>query len=62
MDERKYLSALLDRQRELAVSAIERPTGQDPYHYGYAAGVFRGISLAVEVLKQQLGDEKESDL
>jgi hypothetical protein len=62
MDERKYLTALIDRQRELAIGAIEQPTGLDAYHYGYAAGVFRGMSAAIELLKQQLRDEKEKDL
>lgn len=62
MQERLYLNALLQRRSDLAENAVAQPTGKSEYDYGYAAGVYRGISVALELFKEQLRDEKDKDL
>lgn len=46
----KIISALLDRQRDLAVSALQNPK-RDPFDHGTEAGMYAGIQFALDTIE-----------
>lgn len=62
MDESRYLTLLIGAKASVSLSALEKPSGTDAFHYGHAAGVIKGLNIAIELLKEQLADDKEDKL
>lgn len=63
IDERRYLDALIQRQQDMAVNSVGSPPSERTlFDYGVGCGVFKGLSIAIELLKEQLRDAKEKDL
>lgn len=46
----KIISALLDRQRDLAASALQNPK-RDPFDHGIEAGMYSGIQFALDTIE-----------
>lgn len=46
----KIISALLDRQRDLAVSALQNPK-RDLFDHGIEAGMYAGIQFALDTIE-----------
>tara|TARA_R110000868_G_scaffold26805_7_gene102847 strand:- start:1500 stop:1706 length:207 start_codon:yes stop_codon:yes gene_type:complete len=51
------ISALEIAQRDLAVSALAEPK-RDPFDHGYEAGVYAGMSKAIDIILQAEGSAK----
>jgi hypothetical protein len=47
----KIISALLDRQRDLAVSALQHPK-RDPFDHGNEAGMYAGLQAALDIIEE----------
>ena len=56
----KYVSALKERQSEIAEGAMERPAS-DLVGYGVQAGRYQGVQLALDTLDSILRDAYEKE-
>ena len=56
------LFKLIDDERAaLAVSAIERPQGQDAFAYGRVVGIYAGLTRARQLIDDFISDKETKD-
>ena len=63
MDERRYLSELIDRRQRMADEGLWKPSmaWSPEFAYGHTVGMNHGLRLAEELLAEMLRDEADKE-
>lgn len=57
----KLLNRLLEQRAHLAASALMHPTDKTEFEYGRVAGLYQGLTTAIEAVQNVLADGDEDE-
>jgi hypothetical protein len=55
------IKRLEDEQKTLAIEALSRPAGKDPYDYGRVVGIYAGLEQAKNLIQDIMAEKEAKD-
>jgi len=56
-----YIARLESLKIDAALASVEKPLGKEAFDYGLAVGQYRGIELAISVLKEIIEEQNNGE-